>query len=390
MITKNQIEDLHNLLTMLFKEGELVWFAYGYKYDGIARGYARNIDQAVHYWLHSHPRHFFYGAKVGLNPADPMNPYRNHEHVLECRNILIEVDRGNLSKERQLELILKSGLPITSAVWSGGKSVHFVIALEDALTPAEYKEWHQRICVALSDLLEVDAATCKPANYTRLPLGLRTTILLPDTVPNELAGFFTDKIEDLVVKDKLTWDALMSAVEWQKGIDGRKTPNSDQANSLVDLAADLQRRHIADTSLHSIFTKVEPQELLHLSTRVPNEKLERWLYRTDNLARWAESKERKKKQDRIRPEFIGGKNFDAERYALVSAYFDDLGKSFQTGQHSAPCPSCRDDNGDRGGSNLSVKIDEEIQLVKFFCHRGCDFKDCTASLKEKYAQQLAP
>ena len=96
-----------------------------------------------------------------INALEP-NTKRSKDNVISYRNFLVEFDSRTLedgtvvdiSKKDQLKIIKESGIPWSTAVWSGGKSYHFIISLETPLgSQTEYNyvsEWLHNI-MKLSD-----------------------------------------------------------------------------------------------------------------------------------------------------------------------------------------------------------------------------------------------
>lgn len=117
-----------------------------------------------------------------LNPTkdwhDRMVPRRADCNVVCYRNFLIELD--NMPLEEQITYV-KSRVPVTSIVYSGGSSYHFIISLE---TPLQNYEEYMNVAKRLLLLVPEADPTCKnPSRLSRLPTRVR-----PDT----------DKVQSLV------------------------------------------------------------------------------------------------------------------------------------------------------------------------------------------------
>jgi len=90
------------------------------------------------------------------------------------RNILIEID--SIPVDSQLDFIDKTGLPFTAATYSGSKSIHFIISLENEL---DSEEDYRRIVARLYKAFElkypgvIDPANKNPSRLSRLPFNLR-------------------------------------------------------------------------------------------------------------------------------------------------------------------------------------------------------------------------
>jgi hypothetical protein len=97
-----------------------------------------------------------------------LNPIRGFREDLNCtafRNFLVEVDYGPLPE--QLAYVRKIGLPYSACIFSGNKSLHFLVSLDTDL-PSEnvyrhFSEWILNI-VSLAD-----NKTKNPSRSIRLP-----------------------------------------------------------------------------------------------------------------------------------------------------------------------------------------------------------------------------
>lgn len=111
-----------------------------------------------------------------------INPLADRRLDVNCtayRNFLIELD--NVPLEEQRRLIDALGLPWTTCVFSGGKSFHFVVALDQGVTPDEYRSFAESLHRAVA---QADHSTKNPSRLSRLPWRTR-----PDTqLEQELVG----------------------------------------------------------------------------------------------------------------------------------------------------------------------------------------------------------
>ena len=97
-------------------------------------------------------------------------PRRADANVVTHRNFLIELDDMPLSE--QIEYVT-SRVPVSSIVYSGGKSYHFIVSLEKAVESDKYKELARR----LHKLLPKADRACKNASrLSRLP-----GVIMPET-----------------------------------------------------------------------------------------------------------------------------------------------------------------------------------------------------------------
>lgn len=113
------------------------------------------------------------GGAAQYVTLNPIAIKRADDYVTSYRNILIEIDKGTIPK--QLAKLKQSGLPVSSVVFSGGKSLHIIISLTKPLKDrAEYDNWVQAIYAAFDkDGKWVDAACKNPSRFTRLGGSIR-------------------------------------------------------------------------------------------------------------------------------------------------------------------------------------------------------------------------
>jgi len=100
---------------------------------------------------------------------NPTKGFRKDSNCYKLRNFLVEMD--NYERNAQIQYIKETGLPYSGMVWSGSKSVHTLVSLEeDTLSEKEYRilyKWMLNI-VALSD-----QALGNPSRSIRLPGAIR-------------------------------------------------------------------------------------------------------------------------------------------------------------------------------------------------------------------------
>lgn len=131
-----------------------------------------------------------------LNPTEEYHkedrPRRCDKNVVKYRNILIEMD--SIPVDEQKEYIEKVGMPYSTAVYSGGKSIHYIISLETPISDEKaYRKLVERIHKALGGKTVVDVACKNPSRFSRFPGALRpdkenkeqTLITINQRVPNE-------------------------------------------------------------------------------------------------------------------------------------------------------------------------------------------------------------
>lgn len=103
-----------------------------------------------------------------LCPTEPYHnwytPRRADGNVICWRNFLIEMDDHTI--EQQIKYV-SNLIPFTSAVFSGGKSVHFIVSLQRPFySPQQYAETAQRLHMLLP---LSDKTTKNPSRLSRLP-----------------------------------------------------------------------------------------------------------------------------------------------------------------------------------------------------------------------------
>lgn len=113
-----------------------------------------------------------YGTELTMGPTtndlffsiNPMRISRKDENVTCFRNFLIEID--SLPLEEQIEYV-RLRVPVTSIVYSGGKSYHFIISLVQPLASIEdYRHVAKRLHMLLP---MADKSTKNPSRFSRLP-----------------------------------------------------------------------------------------------------------------------------------------------------------------------------------------------------------------------------
>lgn len=94
-------------------------------------------------------------------------PRRADANVTCYRNFLIELD--NFPLDKQIDYVTKL-LPVTTIVYSGGKSYHFIVSLEDPVDAKEYKALAKRLQALVSG---ADPACKNASRLSRLPSVVR-------------------------------------------------------------------------------------------------------------------------------------------------------------------------------------------------------------------------
>jgi len=189
---------IHNFFNTLFDEGQALCFA---KHAKGTKVYP------VSSFLSTNWANYF--TINALHPSEDLNPSeeyhsadkaRRADHNVVCyRNFLVEMDFCSL-EEQELR-IADSKMPYTTSVYSGGKSIHWIISLETPVDTAEqYRSLSERIYKALGGKLVVDTSCKNPSRLSRFPGAFRdgteqTLIEVNSRVANEdLEQWLTGKL----------------------------------------------------------------------------------------------------------------------------------------------------------------------------------------------------
>lgn len=109
------------------------------------------------------------GQALNYLVINPMHTKRNVNNVTKFRNVMIEMDETSLTE--QWETIKASGLPFSTSVYSGGKSIHFIVSLD---VPLESKEAYQKMTKKLYAAMEakssgIDLSNKNASRFSRTP-----------------------------------------------------------------------------------------------------------------------------------------------------------------------------------------------------------------------------
>ena len=86
-------------------------------------------------------------------------------NVSAFRNILCEFDKGEIHEQRHI--IESSGLPYSTLVYSGGKSLHAIVSL--SVPCATYNDYKRLVKRVYGRLPTVDRSASNPSRFTRAP-----------------------------------------------------------------------------------------------------------------------------------------------------------------------------------------------------------------------------
>jgi hypothetical protein len=142
-------------------------------------------------------------------------------NVTTFRNILIEMDKMPLDQQDQY--ISEISMPYSTAVYSGGKSIHYIISLENTLPGAkEYKTLVERVYQAVGKKF-VDLANKNPSRFSRFPGHLRE-----DTQKEQKLLAIKGRVPNSALEEWLTSRGASAKEdkEWEV-VPGRYNPGKD-------------------------------------------------------------------------------------------------------------------------------------------------------------------
>lgn len=164
MATRN---DTKIVLETLFNPGETIYatpdkFASSKNPDGTWKSYRPSIEQ---FEIDENETRF-----LSINPLK--GETRNDKLVTAFRSFMFEID--SLTIKEQMKLVMDRNIPYSLCVFSGGKSLHFIITLTEDLPNLQiykfYAEW------LLKTIPEADQNTKNPSRGMRFP-----GVIRPDT-----------------------------------------------------------------------------------------------------------------------------------------------------------------------------------------------------------------
>lgn len=176
-------------------------------------------------------------AFFSINPIDPSRdhrpphpwyspdqPRRADCNVTVFRNILIELDHGPI--DEQAAYVVDLGMPFSTAVFSGGKSVHFIVSLVEPLPDAAaYGTLVRRI---LSVVSRADKSVKNPSRLSRFPGHIRedsgeeqTLLEVGHRIPNaKLEAWLNSHDAPPVKPIKRPASPLPPAIHGEHGLNG--------------------------------------------------------------------------------------------------------------------------------------------------------------------------
>jgi hypothetical protein len=159
------------LLNLMFRPGEEVCVSHNkYAYHSFSLENAFKDQVTLVPPDMERPNEFVKSDKLTLVALNPIHGFRSDEKCTAFRNFLIEMDDFEL--KAQIEYIKSLGMPYSAIVFSGNKSMHFLISLDTDL-PNE-KIWRKFAEWLLNIATLADQATKNPSRSIRIPGGMRT------------------------------------------------------------------------------------------------------------------------------------------------------------------------------------------------------------------------
>jgi hypothetical protein len=168
-------ESAVRLLKLMFREGETICVShnkYGYHSIPLENAMSGQVtlippqrpeDDTFEKWQ----KRFEYvdSNEIRMVALNPIFGQRQDANCKAYRNFLIEMDYGPLKS--QMEYVKRQGMPYSAVVFSGGKSLHFLISLDQDLPDEkkyrEISEW------VLAVMTAADQNTKNPSRSIRVP-----------------------------------------------------------------------------------------------------------------------------------------------------------------------------------------------------------------------------
>lgn len=128
------------------------------------------------------------------------------DNIACYRNILIEMDKGSI--EEQWKLIERSEIPWTTCVYSGGKSLHFIISIKEGIDSLSY---YTRLAKVICKALDADTSVVNPNRLTRLAGGVRQD--------NNVLQELIEVRKQITLPELLAWRFLHAPKKLRKSMD---------------------------------------------------------------------------------------------------------------------------------------------------------------------------
>lgn len=173
---------------------------------------------------------------------NPIKSERKNADVQKFRNFLFEIDE--ISLKEQLVHIKNKGMPCSSLTYSGNKSFHFIISLDE---PVKDKEHYDFIANWIHNIIEIaDKATKNPSRLSRLP-----NVKREDTGKIQKLIFVYDRIKsDDLIKWLSQYEHLMPNNRPKKKSNNYKGSRSDLIKIMEWYIEEYQKDSYLPTGSH--------------------------------------------------------------------------------------------------------------------------------------------
>lgn len=160
------------LLELMFNDGETICVSpnkYGYHSIDLSAVFSEKITLVPpkpkdgKTWEES--IEYCNSSDLILVALNPIKGFRTDDNCYKYRNFLIEMDFGELKKQK--EYIEKLKMPYSACVFSGGKSLHFLISLEEDLPDEKSYRYIAEWILKIASL--ADKNTKNPSRSIRIP-----------------------------------------------------------------------------------------------------------------------------------------------------------------------------------------------------------------------------
>jgi hypothetical protein len=143
---------------------------------------------------------------VGINPIQGLS--RNDSNVTARRNFLLEADEMALPQQKPY--MDKLGIPYSIAVYSGSRSIHFGVCLEENISEVDYKfyaKWLYNIAPKLDPHIGIPSKGIRFPGVQR-PKGKKQVLIEPPKgkIPLEQFLYFLSKYERFMPKPEIEED----------------------------------------------------------------------------------------------------------------------------------------------------------------------------------------
>jgi len=163
------------IINLFFKEGETICVShndYGYrsvKQSDLSGTIEQISPPPADPTKEQYPSQFITEEDICLMAINPIDGWRRDSNVTAYRSFMLELDDGPLSE--QMAYVKNSGIPFSLCVFSGNKSLHFGIVLEQDLPSEEI--WRDIAEWILNILDKADPMTKNPTRSIRFPNNMR-------------------------------------------------------------------------------------------------------------------------------------------------------------------------------------------------------------------------